>query len=238
MPSTPQDLAESTFEFVRKTYYKDRTNYNKSDNKWYDPGKVSAALASWVAARNAVRDVAHEQINALRQEVEKQQIDEKIGLSKAAEGDFMIKQMNAHREFRAFNCQELTALCAAIAKHRLGAEDAQLYWAAVDPPGDHAFALFGTLDGMKAAHRAVIQDFKRLKFGDEPMPWVADVWLNTCCSLADYPARVSTKLGEWEQEGKRLWWTGRDDNQPGWYNPSGEYKFSFLRSTVKIRKAA
>ena len=209
--------AQQAFAEVRERY---NESY-KSTNKKYDPESEGKPLAKR-NKRNLNADLG----SSVKGKQARNAFTEFTNLPHSE--DMSIQEGNILWTMRAkaLNCDELAKM-ACYRASILGMNTAVYTFA---PPADHAVCLVGDLSNWKKAiEDARVREFKtKLARSDA---WIVDVWLNTVCSISDYPAAAEAKLKKWGNHGKRIFWSPKEDEE-SWVMPSAEYMNTFLNAYI------
>lgn len=129
------------------------------------------------------------------------------------------------------NCYEMALVAAKLVHARF--PDVKSYICSVRPPADHAFCLLAP-----AAIRETpdsIHDMCHAKLAQSTTWIVIDPWLNTACNAGTYQLNARDRLEKWTARLKRIAWSGADQNQPGWYPPTGSYSTALMTAPLKLK---
>lgn len=134
----------------------------------------------------------------------------------------------------AGNCSEMARVAAKLVHD--GFPDVKSYLCHVRPPADHAFCLLAP-ELIREVPDS-IHDMCHAKLTQSSRWFVIDPWLNTACHGGTYQLHARDRLDKWTGRLKRIAWSGADQNQPGWYPPTGSYSQALMTAPLELTPIA
>lgn len=205
MPVISEKNARAIFAETRAFFKGDVKSANKlygvgQDGEWRDAARAPNADEANRAAQQAIADSL---VSESRDRLEQEQ------LTHFAYG---FRILRAEQGRRAGNCFEMACVAMAIAYVKYDVKLEWLFIASIRDPGDHAFLIVNDV-------RPTWATIPDLTAGGSEA-WAIDPWANTVCKGDAYEAAFLDKMGQWAQQGKRIYYVTRRRLFRGWAEPT------------------
>jgi hypothetical protein len=209
-------IDQSSANFILETARNFYKGSEKSANKRYDTTGIPDPTVKHTR-RN------HLQRIALQNMVQYRERDETFSMSFLQLGQDLFSHGN-----RAGNCLEMSSVAAYLTSAMLPGQCQLLLFGRLSRPGDHLFLLLSVNGNIPSG--LSISGLTVNTMDDQY--WVIDPWANIACRVAEYPARLLTKLTQWSGQQKQVAW------QRAWRSPSNpEYVAATLNSPLTWESA-